>query len=389
MTLHPVIGRPTTPSLQVAAHDSDMQRDIRVIRACATGLMAIVAITAGAAAADLLAPTAIAVVLALVLAPIAHALERIGAPSALAALLTVAVTVVALVAVAMTFGSGVRDWINRAPEIVHSIEHKLEPIKKQLAAMETASQQITRVTATPNSASSPSPLPEGLMTTVLQTAPNFFAKCIYVGILTLFLLAWRKRYTDQLILLPQNFISRVRMARICRDVRSKVSGYLFTLAMINAGLAVVTALCFLLAGIKDAVAWGLVFGTFNFVPVVGPTIVILASAVVGFATTTTVVDALLPPLILLVLNTIEANLVQPWLLSRRIVVSPVAIFIMVATLVWMWGVAAAITAVPTLILFHTIAQHVPSLRPIARLLATEGRNRQGHNGGRIPELSPV
>jgi predicted PurR-regulated permease PerM len=92
-------------------------------------------------------------------------------------------------------------------------------------------------------------------------------------------------------------------------------------------------------------------------------------------------DALLPPAILLGLNTIEANLVQPWLLSRRIVISPVAIFVMVAALVWMWGVAAAITAVPALILFHTIAQHVPPLRPLARVLATEDRYTNGHNGG--------
>jgi predicted PurR-regulated permease PerM len=68
------------------------------------------------------------------------------------------------------------------------------------------------------------------------------------------------------------------------------------------------------------------------------------------------------------------------LLSRRIVVSPVAIFVMVATLVWMWGVGAAITAVPMLILFHTIAQHVPSLRPLARLLATEDRTLHARNG---------
>jgi len=48
----------------------------------------------------------------------------------------------------------------------------------------------------------------------------------------------------------------------------------------------------------------------------------------------------------LALNTVEANLVQPWLLSRRIIISPVAIFLTIVALVWMWGPAAAITAVP-------------------------------------------
>jgi len=91
----------------------------------------------------------------------------------------------------------------------------------------------------------------------------------------------------------------------------------------------------------------------------------------------TLADALAPPLILLGINTIEANLVQPWLLSRRIVLSPIAIFVMVALLLWMWGAAAAITAVPLLIFFQTISLHVPSLRAAGRLLATEYRRGEG------------
>lgn len=383
MTFRATFHEPENFLAEEVARDSKTEalRDIRVIRACAIGLITIAAITGGAAAGDLLAPTAIAIVLALVLAPITHALEDLRIPSAIAAILTVAVTVLVLAAGTMAFGSGIRDWVNRAPDIVHSVEHKLRPIKQQLAAVETASQQITRVTPAPVIVPAPSlPVTDGLMTSVLYSAPHLFAKILYVGILTLFLLAYRKHYTDQLILLPRNFLNRVRMARICRDVRLKVSGYLFILAMINAGLAALTALCFTLAGINDAVVWGLVFGTLNFIPIVGPTVVILAAAVVSFATSDTIMGALLPPLILLGLNTIEANLVQPWLLSRRIVASPVGIFVMVATLVWMWGVAAAITAVPMLILFHTIAQHVPALRPLARLLATEDRSSRGRNG---------
>jgi predicted PurR-regulated permease PerM len=87
---------------------------------------------------------------------------------------------------------------------------------------------------------------------------------------------------------------------------------------------------------------------------------------------------LAPPLILLALDTVEANFVQPWVLSRRIVISPIAILLTIVTLVWMWGAAAAITAVPALILVHTIAMHVPALRPIGFLLATENGRHAKH-----------
>jgi AI-2 transport protein TqsA len=93
---------------------------------------------------------------------------------------------------------------------------------------------------------------------------------------------------------------------------------------------------------------------------------------------------------LLGLNTIEANVVQPLLLARRLVVSPIAIFITVATLVWMWGPPSAIVAIPALILVHTIMLHVPSLRPFALMLATvDGHRHQHVNQGRRASTRPL
>src|SRR5258706_14442704 len=50
------------------------------------------------------------------------------------------------------------------------------------------------------------------------------------------------------------------------------------------------------------------------------------------------------------------------------------------------GPAAAITAVPGLIFFHTIALHVPGLRPVGILLASEGvpTVRRGLAAGFLP-----
>jgi predicted PurR-regulated permease PerM len=222
----------------------------------------------------------------------------------------------------------------------------------------------------------------GIIMSAARSAPSVVEKTLYVTVLTIFLLACRRRYTIELILMPRTFANRLRMARICRNVRSRVSGYLFTLSLINIGLAAVTALCFSIAGIGNAVLWGIAFGVLNFIPIIGPITIIAVAAVYGFATASTIPQGLVAPLILLALHTVEANLVQPWLLSRRIVISPVAIFLTVVALVWMWGPAAAITAVPLLISLHTVALHMPSLRPVANLLATEnGTSAVRRNAG--------
>jgi predicted PurR-regulated permease PerM len=174
----------------------------------------------------------------------------------------------------------------------------------------------------------------------------------------------------------------------------RVSRYLFALTLINAGLVVVTAFCFYWAGIPDPLFWGIAFGVCNYIPVIGPTTVIIAAAIVGFAIGDTIGDAVIPPLILLAINTIEANLVQPLMLSRRIVISPIAIFLIAVLLVWMWGPAAAVASIPALIFVHTVALHVPGLRPVALLLATETglpesprRSRSRRWIGRRPTLA--
>jgi predicted PurR-regulated permease PerM len=350
-----------------------MRRDLQVMRICMVLLATAAMLAIGVAAADILAPTAVAVVLALVLAPACAALERLRLPSGLAALIVVVATVSVLVFAGLRFAPSVADVVRRGPAIMHSVELKLSPIRKQLAAVERASQQISHGTQEARGGRVV-PVVEndgGVLYALASTAPGVLAKIIYVTVLTIFLLSTRRHYTGQLILLPRTVAGRLRMARICRDVKSRVSGYLFTLAMINVGLTAVTTLAFRLAGIPHGLLWGVAYGLLNFVPIIGPTTIIIAAAIYGLINGHTIWQMALPPAILLSIDTVEAYLVQPWLLSRRIVVSPVAIFLVVATLVWMWGAYAAITAIPALILLHTVAMHVPAMRPFGMLLATE------------------
>jgi predicted PurR-regulated permease PerM len=347
-----------------------VSRDLRALRIGVTLLVVIAVLVLAAAAADLLAPTAIAVTLALVLAPIARGIERLGLPAGLASVVAVLSTVTVIGTSAIALAPEAANLLSKAPAIAQSIERKLRPITREIAAFERASGQIARSLPL-GAARSVTVAGDGLFLSVARRAPSVVENGIYVTVLTIFLLACRKRYTDQLILFPKTYSNRLRMARICRDVQQKVSGYLFVLTLINTGLALITALCFYLAGISDPLLWGIAFGIMNFIPFIGPTVVIVAAALFGFATADTVLHALAPPLILLGLNTVEANLVQPWLLSRRIVISPVAIFLTVVTLVWIWGPLAAITAVPLLIFFHTVALQVPALQRIGYLLGTE------------------
>jgi len=224
-------------------------------------------LVAGWAAGGLLAPTAIAITFALILAPVTRSLEWLGLPTGAASIVTVVATMSVLTAGGAALAPEASNWLSQAPRVAQTIERKLRPITRQIAAVERASNQITQVGAPPGLRSVAAS--DGLFMTAAKTAPGVIENAVYITVLTIFLLAYRRRYTMQLILLPRDFASRLRMARICRDVNVRVSGYLFTLSMINIGLALVTAACFYAAHIPDALLWGIAFGLFNFVPIIG------------------------------------------------------------------------------------------------------------------------
>src|ERR1700759_1618484 len=86
------INSPRPIVVSVDKHDRRrilvLKRDIHIIRNCMIGLAIVAGMTIGVAAGEILAPTVIAVVLALVLAPITNGLEKLRLPSTAAALLT-------------------------------------------------------------------------------------------------------------------------------------------------------------------------------------------------------------------------------------------------------------------------------------------------------------
>src|SRR5438105_12593812 len=147
-----------------------LRHDVRVIRICATAVLVIALLAAGVAAGQLLAPTAIAATLALVLAPVCRTLERFRIPTGIAAVLTVVATVACLTASASALAPQVTSWLNQAPAIARSIERKLQPLARRLAPFERVSSQISSpgtqpAAATPVTAVA---LPNGF---ILEAAP--------------------------------------------------------------------------------------------------------------------------------------------------------------------------------------------------------------------------
>ncbi len=337
-------------------------------------LAVIASVTAAWAVQDFLLPTATAVIIALALMPVVRGLERLNLPTAIAATIVVLVTGAVITGTAFAIAPGVADLIKSAPEISRTIERKTRPVKEWLSQIQTASDQIddaTKIQDAEGGATAPATATQTSGGTVMEFAPQAITQVLYIVALVLFLIVVREPYRKRIIMLPVGRENRLKVSHILTESLSQVSTYLFISTLINVGIAVAVTISFMMLGVPYAAVWGILFGIASYIPYVGPTAVMLLCAVAQLVTAPTIQGALLPPIILVVINFIESNFVSPWLVSRQCAVSSLAIFLTVAFFGWFSGALAAFVAVPLLILFSAVARHVPGLEPFAILLLAE------------------
>jgi predicted PurR-regulated permease PerM len=213
--------------------------------------------------------------------------------------------------------------------------------------------------------------------TLLGLVPGVFAQFLYAVLLSIFILSEKQKYRQKLIAMHKSLQMRLRFARMIRDIGKKVSGYFFVITVLNIFDGAATAAAFYFLGLPDPILWGVAFGVANFVPVIGAMSVILASALIGIAVQDNLIMALAGPAAMTAINAVESNIIQPLLLSRRMVVNPVALLVSFAFFTWTWGAAATVLSVPMVVCFSVIAKYTPGMRPLAVLLTNEKPVRGG------------
>lgn len=357
---------------------SAIRRPLIVLAVCAVGIV-------GFLARDFLIPTAAAVVLALMLVPVANTFERVHLPPTLAAFVSVLLLAMLLVGLLALAIPSISSWAAEAPFLQQTLERKLEGLRKSLAFVQELSNKVEQA-ASAGSDQVAKPAEKvvmrerSLLNELATTTPAILLQIGYTMVLALMLLAHRNTQRRQILRVPVAFDTRVRLARMLRDVNERVGHYLFSLAVIYLGVAIAATIVLMLLGFPNAIMWGVGMGLASFVPFVGPPAIIAMIAFVGLLTFDDWTRIVAVPALLIVVHFAESQFVTPTFVSRRCALNTVAVFVTIAFLGWMWGAIGAIVAVPLLILISTIAAHLPSLRWLEVLLAddrpvSEGKER--------------
>lgn len=121
-------------------------------------------------------------------------------------------------------------------------------------------------------------------------------------------------------------------------------------------------------GLQHAAVWGIVAAVLNLVPYLGSVATTGGLALVGFLQFGTLEMALLIGGVSLFINTLEGNLLTPWLTGRASRMNPVVIFVGVLAWGWLWGIWGLLLGPPLLMALKSVCDRVEDLEAIGELL---------------------
>ena len=317
-------------------------------------------------------PVALALLFALVLSSPVEALHRRGLPRSLSAVL-ILFSVVGVAAVAVTLlRAPAQEWLEAAPRTVRIIEQKFRPTADVLHQIDEVTDRAGRLTHG-ESVESTSPsrvtlVPSEAGGFLLETRAVMVAM-VTVIILTLFLLAGGPPVLARMTAALAGDAQATQILKVIGAVRSEVGRYYATIAAINLGLAVATALVMWALGMPNPILWGAMAGVLNFIPYVGSALTLVILTVVAFVSFDGIGGVFAVSISYLGLATLEGQIVQPLLVGQRLELNPIIVFLALWFGGWLWGIAGIVVAVPALVTLKVVAEHTEHGRALVEFLS--------------------
>jgi predicted PurR-regulated permease PerM len=282
-------------------------------------------------ASPILIPIITALLLSMLFAPFVRLLEWVRVPRTLGSLIVVVAAVGALFGVAASLRGPAVSWLTE-PQRFYRLEEKLRPIMAPFEKLQYATDQLENATAPKDGP--PIQKVEVMrlgLSGLLSTGSGHAASAIaaVIGLLYFFLVSG-DTFLRKLVLVTPSLKDKKRAVEIVRNIETDISFYLVMITAINIAIGLIVMATTAVLGIHDPFLWGTIY---------------------------------------FVLMTTCWQGVVPFVVGRRMTLSPVAVFIMIIVLGWMWGVVGALVAVPALASLKIICVRIGPLRPIAEFLS--------------------
>jgi predicted PurR-regulated permease PerM len=187
-------------------------------------------------------------------------------------------------------------------------------------------------------------------------------------ILLYFLLSSGDLFLQKLVKVLPKWPDKRRAVEIVRQVEEHLFQYLFTVTCINIGLGAMVGTAMYFLGMPNPILWGTMAALLTFIPYLGHMFGIVVVTLVATLTFDEMGQVLLVGGAYGGLALLEGWFVTPMILGQRLEINPVVLLIGLMLWGWIWGVGGAFLAVPILVTFKIVCDHIEPLGPVGEFL---------------------
>ena len=333
---------------------------------------------------DMLIPLALAMLLGFLLDPAVSRLKRWGLPRMASAIVVVAFALAALGGLGMYLGSQVQQLSADLPTYQSTIREKLRGLRKSVnmpsawdGVFKTYNTLEKEISSTDGATARVQKVevqsPESKPTTrMLQWLVRIVEPVTTAGIVLLFvilILLDRDDLRDRLLRLMGG---NLHVATDALDEASeRIGKYLRMQFIVNVSYGIPLAAGLWFIGVPGAILWGVLGAIMRFVPYVGAMMSAVFPLVLAFAVDPSWNMFLLTLGLILLLELISNNVIEPWLYGASTGLSTLSIIVAATFWTALWGPIGLILSTPLTVCLLVLGRYIPSLKFMEVLLGSE------------------
>jgi predicted PurR-regulated permease PerM len=326
-------------------------------RAATVGMFVLILLAALSYAQPVVMPVILAIVFGVVLTPLLVEARRHGVPHWFTALLLVVGLLAALSYAVVLLAEPLSNWIQKAPEFGVLLRERLRFLDGPIAAFNSLRESIA----------GPAKAGEGAFTVDLYAmlvrpmlgvlTPAVGQMVVFFATL-FFFLSGRENVRRRFLAFWGDRRTRLDAVHFLNDTEASLARYFATISAINLGLGFLVAVLAFLVGLPTPPVWGVLAFILNFMPYIGPAVMIVMLFGVGVMSFESLAHASAGPVLFLAASVIEGQFITPGIVGLRLALSPLLVFLAVAFWTWFWGPFGAVLAVPLLIIGMVALNHL-------------------------------
>ncbi len=311
---------------------------------------------------SILIPFVLAAFLAILFRPVVDVIRRFGGPTWLGLIVVIMLSAGALWGVSLIVALGVDGVVDLAPIYSVKLQRLLDAAQLQLSTMPGGGELLDRIQhgITPEAGI-------GIATSWLGSVVSMLGDGVMMLLFLVFLVLGSEAFPSKLTA-ALRVADADSMMSVFTAVNDKVLRYLRVKSLFNVLNALVMFTVLTSFGVDFASVIALLTFFLTFLPNIGSFISTVLPGSIALLQFENLGLALLIVVVLIVLQNIVGNVLEPRAMGQSLDLSPVVVLFALVFWGWMWGIVGMILSVPITAILKVVLEQFPLTAPVAILM---------------------